>query len=171
MQAWFGQKAKLVLDEGVAAAGIRGCREQDYRAALCRWEDELFARFPAGHRIMDESEARALIAEVFAAFDRPAPRLDMVAGFEDPRVGGFADVRNHRIIIERGCLYRFLVLHEAAHILVPDDRMHGPVFTYVLQVLYRAFIGIPEQPVQALLRAHGLPSYTMLPDASLALAA
>ena len=101
----------------------------------------------------------------------PAPRLDLVPGFEDPRVGGFADVKGHRIVIENGCLYRFLVLHEAAHILVPQDRDHGPVFIYVLQVLYRTFLGVPEEAVRDLLAQHGLPSYTTLPEPELSIAA
>jgi hypothetical protein len=163
MQAW--RTAKFVLGNATATATAvtRGCAEQDYRAALCRWEDALFARFPEGHRILGVDEARALIAMVFGPFDKPVPTLEIVAGFEDPQVGGFADVASNRILIEDGCLYRFLILHESAHLLVPTDRCHGAMFTYLLQILYRIFIGIPEYPVRKLLRRHGLPSYTDLP--------
>jgi hypothetical protein len=169
MQAWFWHSAKFVLGEGVANALSSHHPEQDYRAALCRFEDELFARYPDGHRIMGEAEARSLVATVFAACGRKVPRLDLVAGFADPQIGGFADVGRNRILIEDGCLYRFLVLHESAHLLVPTDHRHGAVFTYVLQMLYRTFIGVPERAVRDLLLHHGLPSYTDLPqDACLA---
>jgi hypothetical protein len=164
MSAWLRRFAASVLNEGTAAALAQGCQQQDCRAALCRWEDDLFARYPEGHRIMTAQEATGLIDDVFAAFGRTAPRLELVAGFEDPRIGGFADVKRHRIVIEQGCLYRFLVLHEAAHILVPEDRNHGPVFIYLLQTLYRTFLGVPEAAVHELLKQHGLPSYTMLPE-------
>jgi hypothetical protein len=52
---------------------------------------------------------------------------------------------------------------------VPADHRHGATFTYVLQMLYRTFIGVPERAVRDLLVRHGLPSYTDLPQgASLA---
>lgn len=163
MQAWFWHQAKFALDEGVAAAASFDGTDGDCRAALCRFEDDLFARYPDGHRIMDVAETRALAATIFTACGRPVPQLKLVAGFADPKVGGYADVEGNRIMIEEGCLYRFLVLHEAAHLLVPADRRHGSAFTYVLQMLYRIFIGIPEQAVLDLLLRHGLPSYTELP--------
>jgi hypothetical protein len=161
MQAW--RTTKFILGDVVAAALSPPRAEQDYRDALCRWEDALFARFPDGHRILDVSEASALIATVFGAFDRPVPTLEIVAGFDDPRIGGFADIPGNRILIEDGCLYRFLILHESAHLLVPTDQRHGAMFTYVLQILYRMFIGIPEHPIRELLECHGLPSHTDLP--------
>ena len=161
MQAW--RTTKFILGDVVAAALSPPCAEQDYRDALCRWEDALFARFPDGHCILDVSEATALIATVFGAFDRPVPTLEIVAGFDDPRIGGFADIPGNRILIEDGCLYRFLILHESAHLLVPTDQRHGAMFTYVLQILYRMFIGIPEHPIRELLECHGLPSHTDLP--------
>jgi hypothetical protein len=162
MQAWFWHSAKFVIGEGVASASSYHHPGQDYREALCRFEDELFAHYPDGHRIMDEAEARALVATVFSACERRVPRLEMVAGFADPQIGGFADIRRNRILIERGCLYRFLVLHEAAHLLAPTDHHHGAAFTYVLQMLYRTFIGVPERVMRDLLLRHGLPSYTDL---------
>ncbi|MDB5410487.1 MAG: hypothetical protein JWL84_5399 [Rhodospirillales bacterium] len=172
MYAWLRRFAGSVLTEGAVAALAQSGSSQDCRAALCRWEDALFAQYPEGHRIMTTPEATALIEDVFAAFGRAAPQLELVPGFEDPRIGGFADVKRHRIVIENGCLYRFLVLHEAAHILVPEDRHHGPVFIYVLQTLYRAFLDVPETAVRELLTQHGLPSYTVLPEPeSLAIAA
>jgi hypothetical protein len=164
MQAWFWHSAKFVLGEGIANALSFQDAEQDYRAALCRFEDDLFAHYPDGHRIMGEAEARALIATVFTACGRKLPRLDLVDGFADPAVGGFADVARNRMLIEKGCLYRFLVLHESAHLLVPGDRQHGATFTYILQMLYRTFIGVPERAVRELLLRHGLPSYTDLPQ-------
>ncbi len=142
---------KFILGDVAAAALSPPCAEQDYRDALCRWEDALFARFPDGHHILDVSEATALIATVFGAFDRPAPALEIVAGFDDPRIGGFADIPG------------ILILHESAHLLVPTDQRHGAMFTYVLQILYRMFIGIPEHPIRELLECHGLPSHTDLP--------
>ena len=166
MQAWFWRQAEFALREGILAASSTEVADRDYRAALCRFEDDLFARHPAGHRIMDIVETRALIASVFTACGRPVPRLELVAGFADPKIGGYADVEGNRIMIEEGCLYRFLVLHEAAHLLVPDDRRHGSTFTYVLQMLYRVFIGISEHAVRDLLLRHGLPSYTELPQDS-----
>ena len=39
-----------------------------------------------------------------------------------------------------------------------------PVFIYLLQTLYRTFLGVPEAAVHELLKQHGLPSYTMLPE-------
>jgi hypothetical protein len=130
----------------------------DLRAALCRWEDDLFSEFPAGHELIARGEAEAMIAAIFRAVARPVPALRLVPGFDDPRIGGFADVANHLIAIETGFLYRFLVLHECAHLLVPEDRLHGDTFLHVLTHLYRHFIGIPEMPVRRLLRAHGLPA-------------
>jgi hypothetical protein len=163
MQAWFWRQAKFALGEGVAAAASSDCSNRDCRAMLCNFEDDLFARHPGGHRIMGVDETRALIATVFIACGRTVPRLELVAGFADPKVGGYADIEGNRIMIEEGCLYRFLVLHEAAHILVPADHRHGSAFIYVLQMLYRVFVGVPEQAVRDLLLRHGLPSYTDLP--------
>ncbi|MBV9521796.1 MAG: hypothetical protein JO010_03325 [Alphaproteobacteria bacterium] len=160
MQAQFIRAAKRIIGEGVAAAALRGVHGLDYRSALCRWEDSLFARFPEGHRILALDGAVELVRTIFEACGRNLPDLQIVRGFDDPRVGGFADIRRNRILIEDGCLYRFLVLHESAHLLVPEDRHHGPVFTYVLQSLYRAFIGIPETAIRESLESHGLPSFT-----------
>lgn len=148
------------LRDAIAAATRGSARGGDFRAAICRFEDDLFAAFPAGHRLLGYDEATAMIGEIFATLCRAPPRLALVAGFDDPRIGGFADIRNHRIAIERGYLYRFLVLHEAAHLIVPEDRRHGPAFTYVLQLLYRSFIGVPEEAVRRLLGRHGLPAHT-----------
>jgi hypothetical protein len=129
----------------------------DLRAALCRWEDDLFSEFPAGHELIERGEAESMIAAIFSAVRRPVPALRLVPGFDDPRIGGFADVAKHLIAIETGFLYRFLVLHECAHLLVPEDRLHGNIFLHVLTHLYRHFIGIPEMPARRLLRMHGLP--------------
>ena len=161
----FIGSAKRILREGIAAARRHGISGSDYRAMLCHWEDALFARFPEGHRILDIDAAADLVRRVFEAAGRTLPELHIVSGFEDPRVGGFADVDRHRILIEQGSLYRFLILHESAHLLVPEDRLHGPAFIYVLQNLYRTFIGIPESAIAELLRAHELPSYTAVPGA------
>jgi hypothetical protein len=163
MQASFIRSARRILSEGTRAALVHSEVGKDYRAALCRWEDDLFRRFPRGHGIIPQREATGLIETIFEACGRKIPQLRLVRGFDDPRVGGFADVARNCILIEDGCLYRFLVLHESAHMLVPADRRHGPVFTYVLQTLYRTFIGIPEHAVRELLICHGLPCYTDLP--------
>lgn len=161
-----------MLSEGVSAALGYGVPGKDYRTALCRWEDELFGRFPEGHKILTPAAATSLIETVFEGCGRKPPELRLVPGFDDPRVGGFADVARNRILIENGCLYRFLVLHESAHILVPSDRHHGAIFTYVLQFLYRTMIDIPETAIRELLLRHGLPSYTELPEeAAVAIAA
>jgi hypothetical protein len=166
--------ARLVgrgLKEGVANAVRRGDTRTDFRAALCRFEDDLFAAFPVGHGLIEYAAASSMIAEIFTACGCRVPTLALVPGFDDPRVGGFADVANHRIAIERGYLYRFLVLHESAHLLVPQDRRHGPAFTYLLQLLYRSFIGIPEEAIHRFLSKHGLPSYTAAPgEAAMAMA-
>ena len=159
----FGRIARHGLSEAVAVATAFGDRRTDFRAAICRFEDDLFGAFPAGHRLMDYDSAAAMLREVFAACDRPPPRLALVDGFDDPKVGGYADVANHRIAIERGFLYRFLVLHEAAHLLVPEDRRHGPAFTFILQLLYRSFIDVPEHAVRHFLCRHGLPAFTGFP--------
>jgi hypothetical protein len=172
MQASFIRSATRILSEGVSAALAHGVVGQDYRAALCRWEDDLFRCFPLGHGIIARREAAGLIDTIFSACGYKVPKLRLVRGFDDPRVGGFADVERHCIVIEEGCLYRFLVLHESAHMLVPADRHHGPVFTYVLQTLYRAFLGIPETAIRESLLDHGLPSYTDLPmDGAIPIAA
>jgi hypothetical protein len=153
-----------VADQGLARALASALRQADhntdFRSAICRFEDDLFAAFPAGHRLMGYDEAAAMLRDIFDMLGQKPPRLALVAGFDDPRVGGFADVRNHRIAIEKGYLYRFLVLHESAHLIVPEDRRHGPAFTYILQLLYRSFIGIPEEAVRRFLSRHGLPGYT-----------
>lgn len=164
----FPVLSSTIVFAGLARAIACGDTGTDYRAALCRWEDSLFAEFPAGHEIIELDEAVAMIGEVFRAFGKRAPSLELVPGFDDPKVGGYADVAGYRIAIESGFLYRFLVLHECAHLLVPEDRNHGPAFIYVLQILYRCFIGIPERAVARHLRRHGLPSYTSLPDLALA---
>jgi hypothetical protein len=164
MWASFTGSAKRILGEGIAAAAMLGGPVRDCRDTLCRWEDALIARFPAGHAILSPHAARRLIDGVFAACGREAPQLHLVPGFDDPRVGGFADVARNRIVIENGCLYRFLVLHESTHLLVPQDRHHGAVFIYVLQALYRAHLGIPETAIGELLSSHDLPSFTRLPQ-------
>ncbi|MGH7089353.1 MAG: hypothetical protein ACREFQ_10690, partial [Stellaceae bacterium] len=51
-------------------------------------------------------------------------------------------------------------LHESAHLIVPQDRRHGPGFTFVLQLLYRSFVGVPEEAVRQFLRRHRLPCFT-----------
>jgi hypothetical protein len=163
----FARVAKHGLRQAVAAATRGSDCHTDFRAAICRFEDDLFAAFPAGHGLMDYATAAAMLDDVFAVCRRAPPKLALVAGFDDPRVGGFADVANHRIAIERGYLYRFLILHESAHLLVPEDRCHGPSFTYVLQLLYRSFIGVPEAAVRRCLTRHGLPSYTGAPAMAL----
>jgi hypothetical protein len=152
-----------ILHHGVAKAQRCADAAIDYRSALCRWEDDLFAEFPAGHGLLGYEEAVGIVGQIFRAFGRPAPGLRLVPGFDDPRVGGYADIKRNCIAIETGFLYRFLVLHECAHILVPHDRNHGPAFIYVLQLLYRAYIGISEPAIQRHLRRHGLPAYTALP--------
>lgn len=156
----FCRVARHGLGEAVAAVTRRADLHTDFRAAICRFEDDLFAAFPAGHRLMDYAAAAAMVRDIFFACGRVPPKLALVAGFDDPKVGGFADVANHRIAIEKGYLYRFLVLHEAAHLMVPEDRRHGPAFTYILQLLYRSFIGIPEEAVRGFLSRHGLPAHT-----------
>lgn len=161
----FARAAAGGLNQAIADLLIRGERQTDFRAAVCRFEDELFAAFPAGHRLLEYSDAVAMIGDIFAACGRAPPQLTLVSGFDDPRVGGYADVANHRIAIERGYLYRFLVLHEAAHLLAPEDRRHGPAFTYILQLLYRSFIGVPEEAIRRFLRRHGLPCLTDAPAA------
>lgn len=142
------------------------CRSQttEYRPAICAFENNLFTRFPSGLEILDPQRARRLINEIFVLCGRRPPALKLVTGFTDPHIGGYADIRRHRILIERGCTYRFLVLHEIAHILVPEDRYHGPAFTYVLQTLYRCYLGIPEEELRAELERHGLPIHASLPN-------
>lgn len=156
----FARVADRGLDLALAAALRQADCRTDFRAAICRFEDDLFAAFPDGHRLLGYSEAAAMLRDIFAMLGRVPPLLTLVPGFDDPRVGGFADIRNHRIAIERGYLYRFLVLHESAHLIVPADRRHGPAFTYILQLLYRSFIGIPEEAIRRFLGRHGLPGYT-----------
>jgi hypothetical protein len=162
MQAFAGDITAADIREGVANARIFPESITDFRASLCRFEDDLFAEYPAGHQIVPYDAAVKMIGEVFRACGKPAPTLEMVPGFDDPKIGGFADVARHRIKIETGFLYRFLILHECAHILVPQDRKHGHSFTYVLQLLYRALCGIPEETIQRFLERHGLPGVTAL---------
>ena len=159
----FARVAQGGLRDAVVLACARADLASDFRAAICRFEDELFETFPAGHRRMEIEDARFMVGEIFTLCGRMPPTLALVAGFEDPRVGGFADIANHRIAIERGYLYRFLVLHESAHLIVPEDRRHGPAFTYILQLLYRSFIGVPEEAMRHLLRRHRLPTFTAVP--------
>ena len=160
MATLFGRCARRGLSEALAAAISDGDTETDFRTAVCGFEDDLFAAYPLGHGLMQYDAARAMIVEIFGALGRRPPRLAIVPGFADPKVGGFADIANHRIAIERGHLYRFLVLHEAAHVIVPEDRRHGPGFTFILQLLYRSFIGVPEEAVRQYLDRHGLPAFT-----------
>jgi len=156
----FARAVRRGLSDAVATASRRGVGAGDFCAAICRFEDDLFSAFPNGHGLLQYDEAVAMIGDIFGTLRRPPPRLSLVAGFDDPRIGGFADIKNHRIAIERGFLYRFLVLHEVAHLIVPEDRRHGPAFTYILQLLYRSFIGIPEEAVRHFLGRHGLPAFT-----------
>jgi hypothetical protein len=159
----FARVAKRGLALAIAAAMRVGDRRTDFRPAVCRFEDDLFAAFPAGHGRIDYESATGMLCQVFAMCGRAPPRLALVRGFDDPLVGGFADVANHRIAIEKGCLYRFLLLHESAHLIVPEDRRHGPGFTYVLQLLYRSFLGVPEEAMRRCLKRHGLPVDTGAP--------
>lgn len=156
----FGRAAQRGLSAAIATATRFGDLTIDFRAAICRFEDDLFAEFPTGHRLMEYDDAVRMLRDIFRSIGRATPRLALVPGFDDPRVGGYADVKNHRIAIETGYLYRFLVLHEAAHLIVPEDRRHGPAFTYTLQLLYRSFIGIPEDAMRRFLNRHGLPAVT-----------
>jgi hypothetical protein len=156
----FALSAKRILTEGRSAVAAFPDRCTDYRSAVYRWEDALFEQHPQGHRILTEDEACRLIREIFIVCERPAPVLELVPGFTDPAIGGYADVARNRILIEIGSLYAYLVLHEVAHILVPEDRQHGPAFTYVLQNLYRSYLDIPDGTVRALLEEHGLPIHT-----------
>jgi hypothetical protein len=160
MATVFGRWARRGLGEALAAVVSDGDGTTDFRAAVCGFEDDLFAAYPLGHGVMAYDAAQAMIAEIFGALGRRPPRLAIVPGFADPKVGGYADIANHRIAIERGHLYRFLVLHEAAHLIVPEDRLHGPGFTFILQLLYRSFIGVPEEKVRQYLDRHGLPAFT-----------
>ena len=168
MSSLFGRWVQGGLDAAIASAVAAGDTNTDFRAAVCRFEDDLFAQYPDGHARIPRGEACDMVMEIFSALGRRPPRLDLVPGFSDPRIGGFADVANHRIAIERGHLYRFLVLHEAAHLVVPEDRLHGPAFTFVAQLLYRSFIGIPEEAMRRCLARNGLP---VLTDGPLRLAA
>jgi hypothetical protein len=157
MASAFSRFARKGLSQAMAAAAAEGDTGTDFRAAVCRFENELFAAYPLGHTRMGVRAAEQMLKQIFSDLGLRPPMLSMVAGFADPRVGGYADIPNHRIAIERGHLYRFLVLHESAHLIAPADRRHGPAFTFVLQLLYRSFLGIPEEPVRRLLLAHGLP--------------
>jgi len=159
----FARVARGGLRDAVAFACHGADLASDFRAAICRFEDELFETFPAGHRRMDLDDARSMVGDIFTLCGQMPPKLALVAGFDDPRIGGFADVAHHRIAIEQGYLYRFLVLHESAHLIVPEDRRHGPAFTYILQLLYRSFIGVPEEAMRRLLRRHQLPAFTAVP--------
>jgi hypothetical protein len=97
------------------------------------------------------------LEEVFGCCGRPVPALQIVPGFDDPEIGGWADAAGHRILIEDGFLHAYLLLHEAAHLLVPEDRRHGAAFIRVARSLYSAFLGIPDGDLAARARAHGLP--------------
>jgi len=160
MTALFARVVERGLGDCLAAAVRDSDRATDFRAAVCRFEDDLFASFPAGHQVLDYYEGAAMVREIFRVLGRCPPRLALVPAFADSRIGAYADIRNHRIAIDRDHLYRFLVLHEAAHFIVPVDRRHGPAFTYILQLLYRSFIGIPEDAMRCFLSRHRLPSYT-----------
>jgi hypothetical protein len=168
MREMLGDVEGVALERAVVAAqGLGRDSTTDYRAALCRWEDDLFAEFTAGHQLLELDAAQELIRNVFRVCQRPTPSLRLVPGFDDPSVGGYADIARNCIVIEQGFLYRYLILHESAHILVPHDRCHGPAFTYTLQLLYRHFIGIPESAIRRHLRRHGLPTRTSIPTREL----
>lgn len=158
--ALFARIAKRGLEDPLTAARRGSDNSTDFRSAICRFEDDLFASFPGGHELVDYEEATEMLRDIFRTLGRKPPRLTLVAGFNDPRVGAFADIDNQRIAIVQHHLHRFLVLHESAHFIIPTDRRHGPAFTYVLQLLYRSFIGIPEEAVRCFLQRHRLPSFT-----------
>jgi hypothetical protein len=130
---------------------------RDWRPSVLRWEDDLCRRHPQALRILSQVEARDVLEAVFGRCGRPAPALLLVPGFEDPEIGGWADAAGHRILIEDGFLHAFLLLHEAAHLLVPEDRQHGAAFIRVARTLYSTFLGIPDDDLAVLARAHGLP--------------
>ncbi len=134
----------------------------DLRDRVCRWEDDLFGYFPIGHGFIEPAMAERLVGEVFDAAGRPVPEFELIDRFADPTIGGYADVKRHRITIERGALHRFLVLHECAHLLAPQDRRHGPTFIYIVQGLYRRAFDIPEKLVRQLLQRHALPQATAI---------
>jgi hypothetical protein len=129
----------------------------DYRPAVCRWENDLFERHPQALRLLEEQAARTLIRRIFADVELPAPRLAIVSGFSDPDIGGYADVVRNVIFIEEGFLHVYLILHEIAHVLVPEDRLHGAAFIHVAKALYGAHLDIPEADLVALMRRHRLP--------------
>lgn len=147
------------LDEYLAV--LANGNQVNFRSALCSWEDELFTEFRRGHSLMEYESAKALIRRVFRTFNKPEPSLLIVPGFDDPRVGGYANLEYNYILIETGFLYRFLVLHECAHILAPADRNHGPAFIAVLEFLYRQHVAISREAILRHLRRHGLPETTL----------
>ena len=106
----FTRAAARGLNRAIADVATRGDRRTDFRAAICRFEDELFAEFPAGHRLIEYSMAVAMIGEIFTACGRAPPQLTLVAGFDDPRVGGYADVEG---VIATGAPTPFTILDEA----------------------------------------------------------
>ncbi len=130
MQTWFWRQAQFVLGTNFLNALPVRDLHRDYRAALCRFEDDLFALYPDGHRILAEAEAGDLILAVFTACGRAVPTLTLVDGFDDPRIGGFADVEGNRILIERGCLYRFLVLKCSTALLLRSRNTQSGIFCY-----------------------------------------
>jgi hypothetical protein len=132
-------------------------RWRDWRPSVLRWEDDFCRRHPQALRILSPEEARAVLEAVFGRCSRPTPALLLVPGFEDPEIGGWADATGHRILIEDGFLHAFLLLHEAAHLLVPEDRQHGAIFIRVARTLYSTFLGIPDDDLAVLAQAHGLP--------------
>ena len=163
MQASFIRSATRDLSDGVSAALAHGVTGKDYRAALCRWEDDLFQRFPLGHGIIAQHEAAGLIETIFDACGRSIPKLRLVRGFDDPQVGGFADIARHCIVIEEGCLYRFLVLHEFGPYAGSDRPPPWAGLHLRSAGSLSCFHRHSRSGDSRVLLRHGLPSYTDLP--------
>jgi hypothetical protein len=157
MSAFAARAILSGLEATIATASRYGPALRDYRAVVCRFEDGLFAAVPSGRGLVEPAEAQAMIDDIFGALGRNAPRLCLVSGFADPRIGGFADFARRLVLIERSALHRYLVLHESAHFLMPQDLWHGPGFLHVLQFLYRNLIGVPDEAIRWFMRLHALP--------------
>jgi putative metallohydrolase (TIGR04338 family) len=106
-----------------------------------------WARLADAQRDLDRLVASAWFAERWPHFERATIErrgrgavwslgvaLDHAGPWETPTEG---------VILVAGALRQPVVLHELAHLLVPDGEGHGPMFAETLLTLVRAEMGFP----------------------------
>ena len=140
---------------------MRDSRKSDPDARFYRFEDEAVGECNV-EPPMSEAQALTFLREVWhqAApgqlplnFDLPELK---VRHRRSGRYQADADYGRHRIAVDSPVLRRHWVLHEAAHLLLPDHRNHGPMFARTLFQLWERWLGVPVAHAEQLAKQHGI---------------